>query len=549
MASANAPLSRGDLFVRKATGLVRSWSLFDAFIYATFSINLITLGLYIFSFTYFIPASNLIAAIVISALFVLFEVIVYGAMIAVMPRTGADYVWQSRIFGGAAGFILAVTGWWFILWYWIPLYAQIMVYEVLAPILGILGLRDAALWFSSDNTGLFIACLIVIAFVTLYVAIGLRTYARLQKICFYGGMIGLLIVIGLLLSTTPERFAPVFDHAMTTMWGAPANAYQNTIAAGGLTADVMPPLTRIPLLPTLLLIPYVVFFNLWPNWGATLYGEVKGASDFRRNIYSMGGALIVTTVLALALLGAIAKGIGWDFYHAANAAFWNKAYDTTGTAAAPPLPIFPYPVMLISYLIGSPVIQLAIVLLVSLWFWGWAGTVFLSSTRVIFAAAFDRVLPEKVAEVHPRFRTPIYALLLMTLPSIIVSALWAYLPIFRTLVLDATLVIAVTYLGTALAATFLPYIKPDLYRASPIYKYRIAGLPLITVSGAIFSLFLIFNLYLWFKDAVYGVNNGTSLLFMGAMYLLAIVIYFGSKLLRRREGIDLSMVYKEIPVD
>ena len=35
------------LFLRKATGLVRSWSVFDAFIYAFFSINLVTLGLYI----------------------------------------------------------------------------------------------------------------------------------------------------------------------------------------------------------------------------------------------------------------------------------------------------------------------------------------------------------------------------------------------------------------------------------------------------------------------------------------------------------------------
>ena len=42
------------LFVRKATGLVRSWSVFDAFIYATFSINLITLGLYIFSQMYYL---------------------------------------------------------------------------------------------------------------------------------------------------------------------------------------------------------------------------------------------------------------------------------------------------------------------------------------------------------------------------------------------------------------------------------------------------------------------------------------------------------------
>ena len=37
-------MSDVSLFVRKASGLVRAWSVFDAFIYATFSINLITLG-------------------------------------------------------------------------------------------------------------------------------------------------------------------------------------------------------------------------------------------------------------------------------------------------------------------------------------------------------------------------------------------------------------------------------------------------------------------------------------------------------------------------
>ena len=38
------------VFVRKATGLVRGWSVRDAFIYATFAINLVTLGWYIFAF-------------------------------------------------------------------------------------------------------------------------------------------------------------------------------------------------------------------------------------------------------------------------------------------------------------------------------------------------------------------------------------------------------------------------------------------------------------------------------------------------------------------
>ena len=73
---------------------------------------------------------------------------------------------------------------------------------------------------------------------------------------------------------------------------------------------------------TILLIPMIAFFNLWSNWGATLYGEVRGASDFRKNIYAMAGALIATTGLALVFLLLIAHTMGWNFYNSANNAWW-----------------------------------------------------------------------------------------------------------------------------------------------------------------------------------------------------------------------------------
>jgi len=57
-----------NLFVRKATGLVRSWSVMDAFVYAFFSINLITLGLYSFSQMYYFEG-GMINALIISAIF------------------------------------------------------------------------------------------------------------------------------------------------------------------------------------------------------------------------------------------------------------------------------------------------------------------------------------------------------------------------------------------------------------------------------------------------------------------------------------------------
>jgi amino acid transporter len=210
--------------------------------------------------------------------------------------------------------------------------------------------------------------------------------------------------------------------------------------------------------------------------------------------------------------------------------------------------------MLAVFMTKSRIIQFIVVLAMSAWWFGWSGTVFLSSTRVIFAAAFDRLLPEKVAEVEPRTRTPIVALLLMVIPSLVISALFAWNVFdFQTLTLCSTLVIAVTYLGTTVAAILLPYIKPDLYKASPIAQYKIAGIPLITVAGVIFGGFLVFLLYQWIIDpnGLYGIgiSNTSSVIYMLAMYLLALVIYLGFRTYRKREGIDIDKIYEEIPVE
>ena len=108
---------------------------------------------------------------------------------------------------------------------------------------------------------------------------------------------------------------------------------------------------------------------------------------------------------------------------------------------------------------------------------------------------------------------------------------------------------AVTFFGTAIAAMILPYRKKSLYANSPIARYRLLGLPLITVTGFITAAFLGFNLWHWFTNDLYAVNNSESLWFMGIMYGLALIIYVVAKVYRKRQGIDLSAVYKEIPVE
>jgi len=627
-------MSDVSLFVRKASGLVRAWSVFDAFIYATFSINLITLGLFIFSYCYYLQGS-LISGVVIGAIFTVFEVIVYASLISAMPRAGGDYVWQSRILNRAIGFILAVTGWWFILWLWTPLYGQMLTYEVYTPLLAIAGLKEQALWFLTPD-GQFVGMLSVCIIVFFYIAIGMKWYARIQKFCFIGGSIGLAIVFLLLLFGNNATFIANYN-TMAPQFGATAgDVYAATMQAGVDAGTVAGPLFPLAIGVSIVLVPMLTFFNLWPNWGSTLYGEVRGASDYKRNFSGMFWAIVVTTVGAVIFFLLIGKTIGWEFYNNSNGAFWNWGFGYTTTP--PPLPIWPYPALFATFLVKSPALMFIVVLLMSLWWFGWSGTLFLSSTRVIFAAAIDRMLPEWVSKIEPRTKTPIYALLLMVIPAMVVSALYAYkVGGFNTLTLDATVVIAITFLGSTIAGIVMPWRAKDVFDGSPIAKYKVpawfggvvtaiyaifsiyliyisfkdawtilsglgalaadsltwfvvillslltianAGIllwilvqvvkgiskskamPLVTLAGLIFLGFLDWLLVVWFWDPnvlpealpavgtyAIGWSNVNSMIFMLIMYLLAGAIYFGFSYYRRKQGIQIEKVYKEIPVE
>jgi basic amino acid/polyamine antiporter, APA family len=536
MATVAAGGDERTVFVRKATGLVRGWSTRDAFIYAAFSINLVTLGLYIFGYAPFIPEGSLLWAVLLGGLYLIVQAVTYASLIAAMPRAGGDYVWTSRVLGGGIGFVLAVTGWWFILWLWVPIYANILNVEVLGPMAAIVG-WDSAVTFLGGSDGVFVASIITALLASAFISLGMRTYAKLQKICFYGGLVGLAVMIVLLLVNSKSGFISAFNDQSKDLYGV-NNAYQATLDAG--LKDFNPATVGgLAVGATFLLVPMMAFFNLWSNWGATLYGEVRGASDFRQNITAMFGALLATSIAAVVLFLLFSKTFGWDFYMAANNSFW---------AGTIPTGVWPYPGLLAASFFGSPVLQFLLIAVLSLWFFGWVGTVFLSSTRVVFAAAFDRVLPEGAAKVN-RNGVPYVALLLMLVPSIGIAALYAYSTDFQTYTLDATLVIAVTFLGSTVAAAILPWRKPDIYNASPIAKYKVLGIPLVTFVATLFIVFLVFCLYKWLADDIYGVNDGGSLIFMGCLYLLALIIFVGSRVYRRRQGMDLSMAYGEIPTE
>jgi basic amino acid/polyamine antiporter, APA family len=435
---------------------------------------------------------------------------------------------------------MAATGWWFILWLWAPIYGAVLSEEFFQPLWATFGSPSGAAWFASHN-GVFVVTLITIALAGLLVSLGMSTYARVQKWCFYGGLVGFLVVAGLLLFSSHATFVSAFNTETHRIFGL-NNAYGATQAAAAKAGYTAPAFGfGGTFSASLLLVPMLMFYLLWPNWGTTLYGEIRGASDFRRVFSGMFIGLWITVILSFLFLLLFSKTFGWDFYQNVN--------NNWVSANSAGLPVFPYPVMMAGWLVHNTAFQAILILLMSLWFFGWVGTLFLSSTRVIFAAAFDRILPDGAAQVSEKRRVPVWSLVLMLLPAVGLGALYAYNSTFHTYTLDATLVIAVTYLFSAIAVVILPWRKPDLWQASPASRIKFLGVPIVPAAGVVTLGLLGFCLAEWLSNGAYGVNNHGSLIYMGAMYVLALVIFISARIIRNRQGIDLSLINKEIPVE
>jgi len=84
---------RPTLFLRKATGLVRGWSVRDSLIYACLATNFAALGTYYIAISApAFPQGQLITAVVISGIWVSFLTIAYAGLVVTIPRAGGDYV-------------------------------------------------------------------------------------------------------------------------------------------------------------------------------------------------------------------------------------------------------------------------------------------------------------------------------------------------------------------------------------------------------------------------------------------------------------------------
>ncbi|MFB6207280.1 MAG: APC family permease [Haloglomus sp.] len=522
------------LFVREATGLVRDWSSYDAWIYAFLSVNIVTLGFYIWTFNAFIPQGSPILATIIAMVVLTLQNVVYATLVSSMPRVGGDYVWQSRLLSGFWGYLLSWPGWVFILWLWVPIYGSILSWLVLGPISALFGFVELANFWNS-SIGLFVSSMIVVAFVFVYVSLGMKWYARIQKYLFYVGVLGFVLFVGGLLTTSPSQFQSAFSAQMNT-WGIEAS-YQGILQG---TEVNFAPMFNLNWGASYKLFPMLLFWIMWPVWGSTLFGEVREAGEWKKMFGVFEGALIAAGLVAIVLWPLFDAAIGYEFYQALNYNYFVGSGQQQWLSS---------PTTIAAIAMGNGILAKLMAILMGGWFFAWSGTVFLSSTRVIFATAFDRTIPEVFAEVKTRYNTPIYAILMMAIPATILTVIYFFAPGFQTLTLAATFAIALTFLGSTVACMLFPWRRPELFSKNPVSKYEVAGIPLVSIVAGAYALILLSVFYLWATESVYGINNLKSIGFLAFLYVLSAVIYLGMKQYRQSQGVELGEIHSEIPKD
>src|SRR5208337_4913023 len=133
-------------------------------------------------------------------------------------------------------------------------------------------------------------------------------------------------------------------------------------------------------------------------------------------------------------------------------------------------------------------------LIVSYVCWGYFLLVsyYLIASRHILAWSFDRAFPSALASVSDKFHSPVRAIALTALISIVALGFFAFLPEILAPV-NLTFLLIVAMMLDGLAGVALPYTKKALFESAPaICKKKLAGIPLLSILGVFTVIFIVF---------------------------------------------------------
>ncbi|MDP9841303.1 APC family permease [Streptosporangium lutulentum] len=540
------------VFVRNATGLIREVSFFDAFVMNTFGMNVAVGGVYLFlqAQTAF-SGGNMLLAVVIGTLLMAFTLLrVYAEFSAAMPRSGGDYVFVSRTLHPIVGFLLSWSQGLWMIFFWIGFNAYFaLTFAVPAALATLTSVTGQPVWLNMSN-GLLgkhdlfgvttqwwvlgLGTIITVGFGVLIAAGGQR-YWRWQKFLFAIAGLSLLLSFALLLfkgghiSAGWNEFARG-NHGLTFNQIIPA------AEKAGYTGNSAP----FSLADTVLMLPWVFFVVGYAQGSAQIGGEIKRASKTQYRAM-VGGVLVNGLVLALITLVLTS--------HVSSQWLGSLGYLSNADPGALGLPAgLPPGFNFLAALLTHNVVLL-LILGVGFVIWAVMGTPLstMQATRYMLAWSLDRTVPQKLGEVSERFHTPVKAIALCAVTGEI--ALIALVNWSDASLLGALLAQILAFIVVALAGVVFPYRLPGVWESAG--GKRVFGIPAVALAGAggVLALGTLMVMFIANNtiNSTFAVTRQLSLWFMFGVVVTGVVWYVAARLINRRRGVDLSLVFREIP--
>jgi APA family basic amino acid/polyamine antiporter len=535
-------------FARKASGLVRGLNFWDAFGVGFMNQGLtpsiwvmISLGLGVYL------GGNLIIATVLSVVLAgIGFPLVWGILGGSMPRSGGEYIYNSRILhpligiGESFGNAFIWLMWIYVLAPWMADPGAIMLSEFM----GWNWLYDPAtetfLGGLSYAWGSFVIASVASILAFGLVAFGIKIFARAQKVVMTLGLIGTAVIVVVLFMYSKQDFIAAWN-SMASEYGS--LDYNEFISAAGAAAGAAMPTT-------------------W-NWSDTLGVMVAGswlfaysycitfiAGEVKRPdktiIWSNLFAVIVPGVFMVLVAIGLYRLVDFDFL---SASAW---VDNAGELEGYSMPFSPHFVGLAAVVMHNKVLLFLMAFSFILFCLWWVALSYLAFPRILFAWGMDRMGPKWFTDVNARFASPIKNYVLCLLLGEALIGLYVFWQNEQMQGLSVTALEIFSVFGvTAIAAALFPFSKraKHIWEASPYRRWKILGVPVVTLGALVNIVYLVILAVYFFimPTNLEGFTFTTGMLIL-ATWALGILWYlFWTWRVKRTAGISTGMLTSELP--
>jgi len=524
---------------RPVSGLHREFGLWDTFVFDTvgYALGLVVAMTPFFAGSVF-PGCNVLVVLTVGTALTVFNGLMYSGLAGAMPRTGGEYVYNSRILHPAVGFVtnwgltwsqmlgLAIYAQWSVD-HGVSVTLETMAYAVDSP-----GLLRLASWVT-EPLSTFLVSTLVLATVVAAQAAGTRFLRHLLSVLFIFAMAGFVTTLLLLATHDHASFVRAVDNFFLRTQGT-EGGYQaviNSAKASGWTTGAVSWSEHLVALP----LAYWMFMGF--TYSVYIGGEVRDPDRTQRR--AILGALLVGYTLFMLILGAYYRTVGSTF---------NDAAAYLQASGHSPLPVSGVVNFFAALLTRNVVLTALVGASFFLSHYMLLFVMFTVVVRNIFAWGLDGVLPRTVTRVGQRTRTPWVATLLAGLTVLCLLALFCFTTLF-THVFNYIVLFSIAFWVTSFAAMLLPQRRPDLAaRGHPLLSRRVLGVPLLTLGGllnlALFTLILVASFTL---PAFSGPTGLRAVMFIVAIYGSAVVLYVTMRTYRRRRGTDFRLLFQRMP--